>query len=141
MSKSDVVTRDEWAVFLLRRLQLPVLQSAIDSIILWETAEGGGGDGILAAKWNPLNTTGAFFHTTWFNSDGVRNYRTVSEGLDATGYTLKRGHPEQGYDKIITALRKGDKVEFMHAVLQSAWGTKQMPSEVSDVMRNARISP
>ena len=59
---------------------------AIDSLVIWQTVEGGGGaDG---AKWNPLNTTWKMPDATNFNDDGVESYAAMNDGLNATAMTL-----------------------------------------------------
>ena len=133
------VTRGDWARYLLNRLSIPYSMPAIDSLVIWQTVEGGGGaDG---AKWNPLNTTWQMPDAARFNDDGVESYAALNDGLNATAMTLERGETEWGYAAILEALKVGDTVAFGYAVLNSAWGTESMPAEATDEMRNAVISP
>lgn len=52
----------------------------------WARAEGG------TATNNPWNTTQPWPGATNYNSVGVKNYRTGSDGVAATVVTLKNGH-------------------------------------------------
>lgn len=55
------------------------------------------------AKNNPLNTTQSMPGTTNYNSVGVKNYPTETEGVTATARTLMNGN----YPAIVSALRSG----------------------------------
>lgn len=65
----------------------------------WAQAEGG------TASFNPLNTTQPWPHATIYNSAGVRNYASGSDGVHATAVTLLNGH----YDGIVEDLRAASK--------------------------------
>ena len=65
----------------------------------WAQAEGG------TARFNPLNTTQPWPNATNYNSVGVKNYRTGSDGVHATAVTLLNGH----YDGIVADLRAAKK--------------------------------
>jgi hypothetical protein len=59
---------------------------------------------------------------TDFNSVGVKNYRSVAQGLAAARETLELGSPTYGYDAVLTSLRACSAAEatawFVNA---SAW--------------------
>jgi hypothetical protein len=68
------------------------------SMSAWIRHEGGGG------KNNPLNTTEPEPGATDFNSVGVKNYVSGSQGVEATIATLMGG----GYSDVVGALRSGN---------------------------------
>ena len=147
-----VITRWAWAQLLLEQLwrRLPaedlvayaaaqeLNSAAVDGLVAWQTAEGGGG---ANARWNPLNTTWRLPGTgaTDYNAVGVQNYPDLLLGLDATVRTLCQG--AYGYPAIITALREGTVAQLGAAVLASQWGTRTWPETVTDAMRQAPVSP
>lgn len=83
----------------------------------WQLAEGG------TAAFNPLNTTEPWAGATNYNSVGVKNYRTGSDGIAATVATLLNGH----YTNIVHDLRDGTLPAEMIVKRNDAeirvWGT------------------
>lgn len=79
-------------------------------------AEGG------SAKNNPFNTTQPMPGATNYNSVGVKDYVSPSQGIAATVKTLKQnGH---GYEKICKLLRaNAPATEIVGAIGDSDWGT------------------
>jgi hypothetical protein len=75
----------------------PITAANIRSIILWIHREGGGGTN------NPLNTTEKEPGSTDFNSVDVQNYRSATQGVNATITTLENGN----YNDIVSALHSG----------------------------------
>lgn len=84
---------------------------------VWQTYEQSG------AQNNPLNTTQPWPGSSIFNSAGVRNYATTTDGANATVATIKNGR----YDATVAALRTGDPftVADTQAVADAitTWGT------------------
>jgi hypothetical protein len=55
-----------------------------------------------------------------YNSHGVRNYKTMRQGIEASIKTLKR--PSHGYEKILDSLEKALKaMETGKAINKSDW--------------------
>lgn len=80
----------------------------------WARAEGG------SASNNPFNTTQGAPGATSYNSVGVRNYVTPSQGIGATVQTLNNGR----YGNILAALRAGNNARAAASALASSpWGT------------------
>jgi hypothetical protein len=110
------VDRETWAKDLLRTLGMPVSNENVRAIVAWEQAEG------TSAGYNPLATTQSSPGATDFNSVGVKNYSSYSDGIDATVKTLTNGL----YDPILAALRRGSSADDVaNAVAASPWGTGQ----------------
>ncbi len=68
-------------------------------MVTWETSES------TDAAFNPLATTHAMEGATDFNSVGVKNYRSLDQGLDAARDTLQGGADSYGYDAILSSLQ------------------------------------
>jgi hypothetical protein len=81
----------------LKGIGAPESSSNVQSIIAWAHREGGGGAN------NPLNTTLGMPGATNFNSVGVKNFTSPSQGATASVRTLLGG----GYSDILSALRSG----------------------------------
>lgn len=99
---------------LLENLDAPISNENLKFLYAWRQAEG------KAGKFNPFNTTHGMPGATDFNSVGVKNYRSMEDGLVATIKTLKNGR----YDCIIKGLR-GDIGASNIARCRSleTWGT------------------
>lgn len=99
---------------LLTELKLPGTEQNIRAVVAWATAEG------TKAANNPLATTRNAPGATNFNSVGVKNYATYTDGLRATVDTIHNGR----YTNIIEALTLGrDANAVASAVASSPWGT------------------
>ena len=71
-----------------------------------------------SSRW-PLNVTSTRFSTA-FNSSGVRNYTSLSQGLYATLRTLS--HSGYGYEAILSSLeRAADPMTTARAINASRW--------------------
>lgn len=102
---------------LLTRLKLPVTAENIRFLNAWQQAEG------TRAAFNPLATTQPAKGAGNFNTVGVKDYTSYSQGLDATVRTLTNGR----YGNILTALRQGNSAErAAQAVAESPWGTGRL---------------
>lgn len=131
-----MITREEWAVSLLRWMGFPVKQRNLVALIAWQAAEGG--PQVQQAKWNPLNTTQPWPGASDFNWVGVKNYASQSDGLNATAKTLYT--PGQNYEPIVKRLRRNARPRrTLRAVENSNWGTGGLaPQIVDDVKRHYR---
>jgi hypothetical protein len=89
----------------------------------WRQSEG------ATAKFNPLNTTKKMPGATNFNSVGVKNYKSMEDGVKATCDTLKLRH----YTDIIDGL-KNDVGLYKLSRMQSLkkWGTGGLLAKVVD---------
>jgi hypothetical protein len=83
---------------LLTAIGAPLTSANIASIASWAQREGGGGAN------NPLNTTLGPSSATNFNSVGVKNFASLTEGATYSARTLLGG----GYSDILAALRSGN---------------------------------
>jgi peptidoglycan hydrolase-like protein with peptidoglycan-binding domain len=79
---------------ILMSLGAPVSGENMKFMIAWRQAEGSGG------KNNPFNTTQNMPGAFSMNTHGVKNYRTLEDGINATIKTLKNGR----YDCIVNGL-------------------------------------
>lgn len=80
---------------LLENLGAPITEENMKFMYAWRQAEGKGG------TYNPFNTTWDLPGSTVMNSAGVRNYKTIEDGLTATVKTLTNGK----YNCILNGLR------------------------------------
>ena len=106
---------------LLENLGAPVTEENMKFIYAWRQAEGKGG------KFNPFNTTWKLPDSTTMNSAGVRNYKSLEDGMIATIKTLRNGK----YDCIVNGL-KNDIGANNIAKCQSlkTWGTGDLVAKV-----------
>lgn len=122
---ADAITRREFARQLLLAATGTSEYHALNAVVAWMFAESGFAkcNGTSGAAFNPLNTTlktkGAL-PDDW-NSVGVRNYRSLQAGLDATISTLV----EKQYANLRHVLSKPGVTtqECCEAIDDSPWGT------------------
>ena len=77
----------------------------VDWVVAWSLAETGHPSGSYqGASYNLLNTTQPASGATDFNSIGVKNYTSYSQGVNATAQTLENGY----YTDLLAALRTND---------------------------------
>lgn len=129
-----MTTREEWATLFLHRLDAPVNRRNLLVLISWMQAEGG------SARFNPLNTTKNVPDATDYNWVGVKNYPTLSVGLDASVATLEYGasHDLYGYRPIRKLLRAGARPKrTLRAVERSDWGTGGLALKVLPFARRS----
>lgn len=81
----------------LADLGAPATSANMTSLASWLPHEG------TAAAYNPMASTLPEPGSTVFNSDGVQNYVSASQGAQATAATLANGR----YPLIVAALRSG----------------------------------
>jgi hypothetical protein len=93
------VSDPDFAAAVLSGIGAPATSANVSSIESWIGREGGGGAN------NPLNTTFPLGGSTALagNPDGVQNYPTYADGVDATVSTLENG----SYGDILLLLRSG----------------------------------
>jgi len=99
---------------LLDNLKAPVTDENLKFLYAWRQAEG------KAGKFNPFNTTHGMPGATNFNEVGVKNYRSMEDGLVATIKTLKNGR----YTCIIKGLRDNiGAINISKCRSLETWGT------------------
>jgi peptidoglycan hydrolase CwlO-like protein len=104
----------KWATALVGHLDDPVARNNLVVLVAWQMAE------FTSARWNPLATTYPMPGSTSYNSSGVRNYVSLTQGLEATTQTLSR--PGFGYEAILLDLkRNADPMETAQAIRDSSW--------------------
>src|SRR5207249_9579530 len=83
-----------WAGLFLRTEGVSGCHSNMVAMVSWQVAE------FTQAAWNPLATTYHMPGATLFNGSGVRNYVSLSQGLEATRLTIRGGLERFGYGRI-----------------------------------------
>jgi hypothetical protein len=112
----EPLTYEAWARGFLARVSAPACQENLTIVVTWETAES------TEAAFNPLATTHAMDGATDFNSVGVKNYLSLSQGLDAARDTLQGGADSYGYATILQDLQACASAEMTAmAINASAW--------------------
>ena len=112
----EPLTYEAWARGFLARVSAPACQENLTIVVTWETAES------TEAAFNPLATTHAMDGATDFNSIGVKNYRSLDQGLDAARDTLQGGADSYGYAAILQDLQACASAEMTAmAINASAW--------------------
>ena len=108
------VSYGDWAEAFLAAIGAPVVRDNLVAVVAWEASEG------TQATWNPLATTMPMPGATVYNSHGVRNYKTMKQGIDASIKTLSR--PGHGYEKILDSLERApEAMETGKAINASDW--------------------
>lgn len=109
-------TRGQWARDMLRALgNGSPTERTINLVAAWTAAEG------TKARFNPLGTKFDHGETTNHNSEGVKNYKTRSQGIQATVLTLQGNH--EGYEDIRGGLRSNDPERALRGMYRNKWGT------------------
>jgi hypothetical protein len=106
-----------WENDVLTAIGAPITAANIAFLDAWQHAEGG------SATYNPLNTTQPASGSTPYNSAGVQDFTTPTQGANATKQTLENGY----YPAIVSALQSGDPLNNgdLGAMSQelNKWGT------------------
>ncbi len=111
---SGSVSYVTWAGALLGALGDDVCRNDLVVVVAWETAER------TAAAWNPLATTYGMPGDSRFNSSGVRNFRSMGQGIQATILTLRTA--SHGYEAILSDLAGwADPMITAQVINASAW--------------------
>ncbi|MDH4113573.1 MAG: hypothetical protein OEV60_12985 [Actinomycetota bacterium] len=110
------LTYEGWAGAFLGRLGAPACSENLVIVVTWETAES------TTAAFNPLATTRDMPAASDMNTVGVKHYRSLEQGLDASRDTLLLGAESYGYGAIVDALRGCAAAEVTaRAINASAW--------------------
>lgn len=106
----------DWAARFLEHIGAPTCRDNLVVVVAWQANE------FTQARWNPLATTHRMDGSTGFNSVGVRNYRSLTQGLRASAETLTGGAASYGYAAILDALHRCDRdMKTAEAIRASAW--------------------
>jgi hypothetical protein len=109
-------TAGEWARAFLAEIGAPACGENRVLVVAWQAQES------TDARFNPLATTHWMRGASDFNSVGVKNYRSVAQGLAASRETLEQGADSYGYGAILASLRACDDAEATAwYVNASAW--------------------
>lgn len=112
---------------ILENLKAPVTDENMKFMYAWRQAEGKGG------TFNPFNTSWDLPGSVNFNSHGVKNYKSLEDGLVATVKTLK--HPR--YSCIVNGLRDDiGAAEIARCESLKTWGTGDLVSKVISSYNN-----
>lgn len=114
--RSGALPFGDWGARFLRHIGAPTCRENLIVMVAWQANE------FTEARWNPLATTHRMHGSTSFNSVGVQNFRTLTQGLRATEETLTGGAEAYGYAAILQGLRScvGASVTA-DAIRASAW--------------------
>jgi peptidoglycan hydrolase CwlO-like protein len=103
-----------WAAAFLNGIGAPTCFDNLVTMVTWQVQEG------TTANWNPLATTYPMAGATNFNDVGVKNYRSMAQGLEATRRTLDT--TSYGYPEILSALHRcPDSMVTARAINASSW--------------------
>ena len=106
----------DWASRFLKHIGAPTCRDNLVSVVAWQANE------FTQARWNPLATTHRMNRSTSFNSVGVQNYRSLTQGLRASAETLTDGADSYGYAPVLDALdRCAGDMTTGEAIRASAW--------------------
>lgn len=114
------ITREQFARRLLDALTAPQSRRNLIVMMAWMEGED------TEAAFNPLATTQSMEGASMFNYAGVRNYRSVEDGVEATRRTLIYGASRDlyGYAPILRRLQRSAMPRrTLRAVKKSMWGT------------------
>lgn len=106
-----------WEKDVLSALGYPTTAANEQFLDTWQHYEGGG------ATDNPLNTTQPESGASNYNTVGVKNYTSQTQGTQATVTTLRNGH----YPALLAAMQTGDPYTYIDpngvAANIRTWGT------------------
>lgn len=106
---------------LLENLGAKPTEENLKFMYAWRQAEGNGG------KYNPFNTTWKLPGSTDFNSAGVKNYKSLEDGMIATVKTLKNPR----YSCIVDGLKNDiGAAEIARCQSLKTWGTGDLVAKV-----------
>jgi hypothetical protein len=109
-------TAGEWARAFLAEIGAPACGENRVLVVAWQAQES------TDATFNPLATTHRMPGASDFNRVGVKDYRSVAQGLAASRETLEGGADSYGYGAILSSLRACDDAEATAwYVNASAW--------------------
>ena len=106
----------DWAARFLQHIGAPPCRENLVVVMAWQANE------FTQARWNPLATTHVMKRSTSFNTVGVQNYLTLTQGLRASELTLTGGAASFGYGAILDALHMcAGAMKTAEAIRASAW--------------------
>jgi peptidoglycan hydrolase CwlO-like protein len=106
----------DWADRFLGHLGAPTCRDNRVVVVAWQANE------FTQARWNPLATTHAMPGSTSFNTVGVQNYRSLTQGVRASEQTLSGGAVSFGYAAILDDLHVcASAMTTAEAINASAW--------------------
>lgn len=123
-----MITREQWAIDWCNYNGWATSDNNVKSTVIWIVSEGSD------ARWNPLDTTQPGQPgDSDFNSAGVKNYISLSSGLEASRQTVVNGY----YNSIIACYqRSASPAETCHAICNTPWGSQPTPNVVAQVLSN-----
>ncbi len=106
---------------ILTDIGAPLTAENYKLLAAWAQAEGGN------ATYNPFNTTQPAAGASNYNSDGVKNYTSYDQGVQATVQTLNNGY----YPGILSSLKAGTSATMTaDAIANSPWGTGTLVEKI-----------
>jgi len=106
----------DWAARFLRHIGAPTCRDNLVVVVAWQANE------FTQARWNPLATTHRMKRSTSFNSVGVQDYLSLTQGLRASAETLTGGAASYGYAAILDALHRCARdMATAETIRASAW--------------------
>ena len=106
----------DWAARFLGHIGAPACRDNLIVVVAWQANE------FTEARWNPLATTHRMKRSTSFNTVGVQNYLSLTQGLRASAETLTGGAASYGYAAILDALHRCARdMATAEAIRASAW--------------------
>lgn len=125
------VRSDQFMMALLKWKGFPISNNNIRSLVIWKVSEGS------KAIWNPMDTEWPMPNATDYNEQGVKNYASITDGIEAFWNTLEQPVYAQSYGPIIQALASSDAPAVTCAHISSSiWGSHPSSTEVSEVLSN-----
>lgn len=123
-----MTTRAQFAGMVLKALGIAVSPGAVQALVAVMAQEN-------SRAWaNPTDTTLGATGAASYNAVGVRNYRSLAQGVDATAATLRFG----AYAQVCTALASGDAQGAVAAWAASPWGTFGDETQARTVLADIR---
>jgi murein L,D-transpeptidase YcbB/YkuD len=125
------VKRSQFIGTVFRAVGIPETTENIEIGVAWAQAEGS------RALNNPLDTEQGEPGATDFNSAGVKNFPSWTEGIDATVTTLTNGD----YEAVIEAFKNpaASLMDKLNAVNSSPWGTTISLADYAEVKANFAV--
>lgn len=108
--------RQQWAVDFAAAVGNSAPSAEIIALLVaWQGAEN------TTATFNPIATSQDMPGATIFNGDGVKNYASYQDGIDATARTLTYSYA--GYADMLAGIQQNDAQRAFSGLYASPWGT------------------
>lgn len=119
---AGTVGDQQFAKALLAKAKIKPTDANISALTTWMHWEGGTANN----AYNPLNTTLDMQGATEFNTEGVKSYLSLEQGVNATYETLTgESADKRGYTKILNDLKNNAQLDqVVNDINHSSWGTK-----------------